>query len=85
MLRTCVLNFSGNWSNHLPFNQVILQFSYHSSIGMAPYEALYGRKCRSPLYWDEVEEKAMIGPELIQITVDKVAIIKERFKDVQDR
>ncbi|XP_073064060.1 uncharacterized protein [Primulina eburnea] len=52
---------------------------------MAPYEALYGRKCRSPLYWDEVGEKAIIGQELIQLTVDKVVIIKERLKAAQDR
>ncbi|XP_073041823.1 uncharacterized protein [Primulina eburnea] len=45
--------------------------SYHSSIGMVPYEALYGRKCRSPLYWDEVGEKSITGPELVQETVDK--------------
>ncbi|XP_075485324.1 uncharacterized protein LOC142525039 [Primulina tabacum] len=55
------------------------------SIGMAPYEALYERKCRSPLYWDEVGEKAMVGPELIQETVDKIAMIKERLKTAQDR
>ncbi|XP_073045974.1 uncharacterized protein [Primulina eburnea] len=58
---------------------------FHSSIGMAPYEDLYGRKCRSPLYWDEVGEKAITGPELIQETVDKIAIIKERLKVAQDR
>ncbi|XP_073153229.1 uncharacterized protein [Henckelia pumila] len=52
---------------------------------MAPYEALYGRKCRSPLYWDEVGEKAVIGPEIIQETVGKVAIIKEKLKAAQDR
>ncbi|XP_073041797.1 uncharacterized protein [Primulina eburnea] len=59
--------------------------SYHSSIGMTPYEALYGRKCRSPLYWDEVGEKSITGPELVQETVDKVTIIKERLKIAQDR
>ncbi|XP_073021745.1 uncharacterized protein [Primulina eburnea] len=58
---------------------------YHSSIGMATYEALYGRKCRSPLYWDEVGEKSITGPELVQETVDKVTIIKERLKIAQDR
>ncbi|XP_075500128.1 uncharacterized protein LOC142538715 [Primulina tabacum] len=52
---------------------------------MAPYEALYGRNCRSPLYWDEVGEKAITGPEIVQLTVEKVAIIRERFKTAQDR
>ncbi|XP_073304087.1 uncharacterized protein [Primulina huaijiensis] len=58
---------------------------YHSSIGMAPYGALYGRKCRSPLYWDEVGEKAIVGPELIQTTIDKVTVVREKLKAAQDR
>ncbi|XP_075489502.1 uncharacterized protein LOC142528344 [Primulina tabacum] len=52
---------------------------------MAPYEALYGRKCRLPLYWDEVGEKALVGPELVQMTVDKVKIVREKLKAAQDR
>ncbi|XP_075521407.1 uncharacterized protein LOC142554628 [Primulina tabacum] len=56
---------------------------YHGSNEMAPYEALYGRKCRSPLYWDEVGEKAITGPELVQITIDKVAIIKEDSRQLK--
>ncbi|XP_073304105.1 uncharacterized protein [Primulina huaijiensis] len=52
---------------------------------MAPYEALYGRKCRSPLYWDEVVEKAIVGPELVQITIDKVTVGREKLKAAQDR
>ncbi|XP_073035320.1 uncharacterized protein [Primulina eburnea] len=52
---------------------------------MAPYEALYGRKRRSPLYWYEVGEKAIVGPDLIQETTDKVVVIKERLKTEQDR
>ncbi|XP_075480669.1 uncharacterized protein LOC142521336 [Primulina tabacum] len=59
--------------------------SYHNNIGMAPYEALYGRECQSPLYWDEVGEKAVAGPELVQMTVDKVKIIQEQLKAAQDR
>ncbi|XP_073064190.1 uncharacterized protein [Primulina eburnea] len=85
MLRACALDFSGNWSEHLPLIEFAYNNSFHSSIGMAPYEALYGRKCRSPLYWDEVGEKAITGPELIQETVDKIATIKERLKVAQDR
>jgi hypothetical protein len=51
MLRACVLDFNGSWARYLP----LIEFAcYQTSIGMAPYEALYGRKCRSPLYWDEL-------------------------------
>ncbi|XP_073153938.1 uncharacterized protein [Henckelia pumila] len=85
MLRAYALDFSSNWSEHLPLIEFAYNNSYHSSIGMAPYEALYGRKCRSPLYWDEFGEKAVIGPEIIQETVGKVAIIKEKLKAAQDR
>ncbi|XP_075515766.1 uncharacterized protein LOC142550576 [Primulina tabacum] len=84
MLRACALDFQGNWSEQLPLIEFAYNNSYHSSIEMAPYEALYGRKCRSPLYWDEVGEKAVTGPELVQITIDKVVVIKERLKTAQD-
>ncbi|XP_075489706.1 uncharacterized protein LOC142528550 [Primulina tabacum] len=54
-------------------------------IEMAPYEALYGRKCRSPLYWDEVGEKAIVGPELVQLTIGNVTVVREKLKAAQDR
>jgi hypothetical protein len=75
MLRACILDFSGNWARYLP----LVEFSYNSfqaSIGMAPYEALYGRKCRSPLYWDELGEWRFLGPDIVQDTLDKVALIQ---------
>ncbi|GKC12689.1 hypothetical protein Tco_1009471 [Tanacetum coccineum] len=59
--------------------------SYHSSIWCAPFEALYGRKCRSPILWAEIRESSLIGPELVQGTTDKVVLIKEKLKAVRDR
>ncbi|GJS02772.1 putative reverse transcriptase domain-containing protein [Tanacetum coccineum] len=59
--------------------------SYHSSIRCAPFEALYGRKCRSPILWAEIGESSLIGPELVQETTDKVVLIKEKLKAVRDR
>ena len=56
MLRVCALDFKGSWDEHLPLIEFSYNDSYHASIDMPPYEALYGRKCRSPLYWDEVGE-----------------------------
>jgi hypothetical protein len=52
---------------------------------MAPYEALYGRRCRSPLYWDEVGERQLTGPELIQETARKITLIKQRLNEAQNR
>ncbi|GJY37448.1 hypothetical protein Tco_0422826 [Tanacetum coccineum] len=60
-------------------------FDYHSSIWCAPFEALYGRKCRSPVLWAEIEESSLIGPELVQETTDKVVLIKEKLKAARDR
>ncbi|GJS47685.1 hypothetical protein Tco_0597806 [Tanacetum coccineum] len=59
--------------------------SYHLSIRCAPFEALYGRKCRSPVLWAEVGESSLIGPELVQEMTDKVVLIKEKFKAARDR
>ncbi|GJV75707.1 putative reverse transcriptase domain-containing protein [Tanacetum coccineum] len=65
--------------------QKALGTSYHSSIKCAPFEALYERKCRSPVLWAEIRESSLIGPELIQETTDKVVLIKEKLKAARDR
>ena len=52
---------------------------------MPPFEALYGRKCRSQLHWDKVRERTLVGPELVQQAVDKIQIVKQRMKAAQDR
>ncbi|KAJ9562131.1 hypothetical protein OSB04_007291 [Centaurea solstitialis] len=85
MLRSCVIDFGGNWDTHLPLVEFAYNNSYHSSIGMAPFEALYGRKCRTPTCWLEAGEKQFAGPEIIQETADKVKGIRERLKAAQDR
>ena len=59
--------------------------SYPASIGMAPYETLYGRKCRTPVCWDEVGERKLVGPEIVQMTCDKIKVIRDRLKIAQDR
>jgi transposase InsO family protein len=76
MLRVCVLDFSGSWARYFPLIEFAYNNSYQASIGMAPYEALYGRKCRSPLYWDELGERRILGPDIVQDTIDKVALIR---------
>ncbi|KAJ9540615.1 hypothetical protein OSB04_027121 [Centaurea solstitialis] len=85
MLRSCVIDFGGNWDTHLPLVEFAYNNSFHSSIGMAPFEALYGRKCRTPTCWLEAGEKQFAGPEIIQETADKVKGIRERLKAAQDR
>ncbi|CAL5428738.1 unnamed protein product [Camellia sinensis] len=85
MLRMCVLDFQGSWETHLPLVEFAYNNSYHSSIGMAPYEALYGRPCRSPVCWTEVGDKSLLGPEIIQLTTEKIKTIRERLKTAQSR
>ncbi|GJU17329.1 putative reverse transcriptase domain-containing protein [Tanacetum coccineum] len=65
MLRACAIDFGKGWVNHLPLVEFSYNNSYHASIKAAPFEALYGRKCRSPVCWTEVGEAQILGPELI--------------------
>ena len=85
MLRSCVIDYEGSWDRHIPLIEFVYNNSFQSSIGMAPYEALYGRKCRTPLCWTELSEKKVIGPDLIQETKEKVKMIRERLKIANDR
>ena len=82
---TCAIDFKGSWDDHLPLVVFSYNNSYHVSIGMPPYEALYGRKCRSPVYWEEVGERKMLGPELVQQTKEAIELIKKRLIAAQDR
>ncbi|CAN4090626.1 unnamed protein product [Withania somnifera] len=76
MPRACVLDFKGSWEDYLPLIEFSYNNSYHLSIRMAPYEALYGRKCRSPIGWFEVGETALLGPDLMQQVMEKVSPMK---------
>ncbi|GJS19418.1 retrovirus-related pol polyprotein from transposon TNT 1-94 [Tanacetum coccineum] len=83
-LRACVIHFSGSWDTHLPLAEFSYNNSYHSSVRCAPFEALYGRKCMSPVLWAEIRESQLIRPELVQETTYKVILIKERLKAARD-
>jgi len=85
MLRACVMDFKGSWEDHLHLVEFSYNNSYQSSIQMSPFEALYGRKCRSPVCWDDIGERKLLGPELITQTVDKVTQIRKHLQAAQDR
>ncbi|GJT68191.1 putative reverse transcriptase domain-containing protein [Tanacetum coccineum] len=85
ILRACVIDFGKGWVKHLPLAEFSYNNSYHASIKAAPYEALYGRKCRSPVCWAEVGEAQLTGPEMIQETTEKIVLIKQRIQAAQDR
>ncbi|GKC14677.1 putative reverse transcriptase domain-containing protein [Tanacetum coccineum] len=85
MLRACVIDFGKGWVKHLPLAEFSYNNSYDASIKAAPYEALYSRKCRSPVCWAEVGEAQLTCLELIQETTEKIVQIKQRMQAAQDR
>ena len=85
LLRACTLDLKGNWDDYLPLVEFAYNNSFQASIGMSPFEGLYGRKCRSLVCLDDVGEMKLLGLELVQLTVEKVALIKERLKATQSR
>ena len=84
MLRACVLEFQASWILHLSLVEFAYNNSYQANIGMAPYEALYGRKCRTLFCWNEVGERKLEDIELIEATSKKIKIIRDRLKAAQD-
>ena len=85
MLRACVLDFGGSWDSQLYLIEFAYNNSFQATIEMAPFEALYGRKCRSPAHWDEVGERRLLGPELLQMTSESIVVIRERTRVAQSR
>ncbi|GKB10722.1 putative reverse transcriptase domain-containing protein [Tanacetum coccineum] len=76
MLRACVLDFRKGWDKHLPLVEFSYNNSYHTSIKAAPFEALYGRKCRSPIYWAKFGDSQLTGPDIIHETTEKIVMLK---------
>ena len=85
MLLACVIDFESTWETHLPLIEFAYNNSFHSSIGMAPFKALYGRPCHSPLCWAEVRENQLLGPDMIRETHKKIQIVSEKMKIAQTR
>ena len=85
LLRACVLDFGDSWEDHLPLVEFSYNNSFQASIGMAPYEALYGRPCRSPSCWLEAGEALPIGPTMVQQTSEQIELIRQRLQTAQSR
>nr|GEW62460.1 putative reverse transcriptase domain-containing protein [Tanacetum cinerariifolium] len=85
MLRTCMIDLENGWDRHLPLIEFSYNNSYHMSIKAAPFEALYGRKCRSPVCWAEVRDTQLTGPEIIRETTKKIMQIIQRIQSAHDR
>ena len=85
MLRACVIDSCGHWDQFLPLEEFSYNNSYHSSINMAPFGALYGRRCRSPIGWFDAFEVRPWGTDLLRESLEKVKFIQENFLAAQSR
>jgi hypothetical protein len=85
MLCTCVLSWKGCWEDHLALAEFAYNNNYHTTIEMAPYEALYGRRCVSSLCWETSGEKAFVGLDWIQHTTEKIKGIQQSLLTAQSR
>ncbi|GJT31532.1 putative reverse transcriptase domain-containing protein [Tanacetum coccineum] len=85
MLRACVIDFRNAWVNHFPLVEFSYNNSYHASIEAVPFEALYGRKCHSPVCWAEVGEVQLTSPRIVQETTEKIIQIKQRIQVACDQ
>jgi hypothetical protein len=85
MLRACTLKYKQSWDKSLPYAEFSYNNSYQASLKMSPYEALYGRKCRTPLYWNETGESQVFGPEILRRAEEQVQAIRENLKAAQSR
>ncbi|RZB46805.1 Transposon Ty3-I Gag-Pol polyprotein [Glycine soja] len=85
LLRACIIEQQGSWMDCLPLIEFTYSNSYQASIGMAPFEALYGRKCKTPICWYDDGEAVLLGPEMLQQITEQVKLIREKIKASQDR
>ena len=85
MVKAYVIDFESSWQIHFPLVKLAYNNSYHSSIGMAPFEALYEKRCQSPLCWEKVGDGKLLGLEMIRESNKKMVIIKKKMKMPQNR
>nr|GEX99670.1 putative nucleotidyltransferase, ribonuclease H [Tanacetum cinerariifolium] len=82
---TNVKEWKGNWDDYICLVEFAYNNSWHANIKCAPFETLYGRKCRAPNCWDQVGERVIEGPEMVEVTNEKVAVAKEKLKEARTR
>jgi hypothetical protein len=85
MLRVCALQYGTSWDNSLPYAEFSYNNSYQKSLQMAPFEALYVRKCRTPLFWNQTGESQVFGPDVLRNAEKQVRMIRNNLKAAQSR
>jgi hypothetical protein len=85
MLRMYVMDKPSKWEDYLHLVEFSYNNGYQASLKMSPFEALYGRKCNTPVSWDNPTDKVVLGPELLKDMEDQMVKIKQNLKETQDR
>jgi hypothetical protein len=85
ILRACVIHFDKTWNKCLALAEFAYNNSYQASLKMAPFEALYGRRCRTPLNWSQAGQRTLFGPKLVEEAEEKVEVIRENLEAAQIR
>jgi hypothetical protein len=85
MLRACALKYRKSWDKSLPYAEFSYNNSHQASIKMAPYEALYRRQCRTPLFWSQTGESQVFGPEVLKDAEKQVQVVRKSLKVAQSR
>ena len=80
MLRACALQYGTSWDKSLPYAEFSYNNSYQMSLKMAPIEALYGRKCRTSLFWNQIEETQVCGPDVLRDAEEQVRMIRDNLR-----
>jgi len=85
MLRACAIQYGTSWDKCLPYAEFSYNNSYQASLKKSPFEALYGRRCRTPLFWDQIGEKQVFGPGIIEDAEQQLRVVQKNLKIAQSR
>ncbi|WVZ84298.1 hypothetical protein U9M48_031346 [Paspalum notatum var. saurae] len=85
MLRACATQYDTSWDKCLPYAEFSYNNNYQASLKKSPFEALYGKRCRTPLFWNQTGEKQVFGPDIIQDAEQQLRIVQENLRVAQSR
>ena len=85
MLRACAWPYGTSWDKSLPYAEFSYNNNYQKSVNMAPFEALCGRKCRTPLFWNQMGEIHVFGPDVLRDAEEQVRMIRDNLRVAQSR
>jgi hypothetical protein len=85
MLRACALQYGRSWDKSLPYAEFSYNNSYQESLKMVPFDMLYGRRCRTPLFWNEMGEQKVFGPDILEEAEKQVRMVRKNLRVAQSR